>query len=113
MLLYTAISKKIVIVHSLHWNRKELWGSRSTNTEFINVSIDFAKCIRMQVHHIMPRQYSNNLRRRIITHYDCTQSSFRFQYQLLTATTFFKPEVTNISEMLPGIVLVLKNISAR
>ena len=38
---------------------------------------------------IMPRPYRNNLRWRVITHHDCTQSSFRFQYRLLTMTTFF------------------------
>ena len=38
----------------------------------------------------MPRQYSNNLRWRILTRYDFTQSSFRFQYQLLAMTTFFE-----------------------
>ena len=52
--------KKVVIVNSRYWSRKELWGSSSTNI-FITVSIDFAK-YRVQIHHIMPRQYSTNLR---------------------------------------------------
>ena len=30
ILLYTAISKKVVIVNSRYWNRKELRGLRST-----------------------------------------------------------------------------------
>ena len=43
----------------------------------------------------MSRPYSNNLHGRIITYYDCTQSSFRFQYRLLTMTTFFEIAVYN------------------
>ena len=43
---------------------------------------------------IMPRgPCSNNHRWRVITRYDCTQSSFRFQYRLLTMTTFFEIDV--------------------
>ena len=39
---------------------------------------------------MMPRPYSNKLCWRVITHYDYTHSSFRFQYRLLTMTTFFE-----------------------
>ena len=53
------------------------------------ISIDFAK-YRMQVYHIMPLQYSNKLHGRVIIHYDCTQSSFRFWYRLLTMTISFE-----------------------
>ena len=38
----------------------------------------------------MPQPYSNNFYGRVITHYDCTQSSFRIQYRPLTMTTFFE-----------------------
>ena len=36
----------------------------------------------------MPRPYSNSLSSPVFTHYDRTQSSFRFQYWLLTIITF-------------------------
>ena len=36
----------------------------------------------------MPRSYSNSLRWCVITRYDCTQNSFRFQYRLLTLVAF-------------------------
>ena len=29
--IHTAVSKKVVIINSRYWNRKELWGSSSTN----------------------------------------------------------------------------------
>ena len=28
--MYTAVSKKVAIINSQYWNRKELWGSSST-----------------------------------------------------------------------------------
>ena len=31
----TAVAKKVVIVNSRYWNRKELWGSSSTNSLFL------------------------------------------------------------------------------
>ena len=32
----TAISKKVVIVNSRYWTRKELWGSSSTNNVLLS-----------------------------------------------------------------------------
>ena len=87
----TAISKKVVIVNSRYWNRKEPWGSNSTNNLLL---------LALNLHNIecrfivMPRPYSNKLHWHVITHYDYTQSSFRFQYRLLTMTTFFEVAVT-------------------
>ena len=52
----------------------------------------------MQIHHILPRQYSNNLCWQVITHYGCTQSTFRFQYRLLTMITFFEIAVTQLMQ---------------
>ena len=45
---------------------------------------------------IMPRPYSNNFHWRVITHYDYTRGSFRFQYRLLTLTTFCKMAVNGL-----------------
>ena len=42
---------------------------------------------------IMTRPYSNNLHLPVFTYYDCTRSSFRFQYRLLTVTIFFEVAV--------------------
>ena len=47
--LFTAISKKVVIVNSRYWNRKELLVSRSRNNLLLLV-IDFA-IYRIEVHH--------------------------------------------------------------
>ena len=47
----------------------------------------------------MLRPYSNKLRWRVITHYDNTQSFFRFQYKLLTMTTFFEIAVYMYTEI--------------
>ena len=61
----------------IYWSRrKELWGLSSTNNlSLLASTLQNIECSFT----IMPRSYSNNLRRRVITHYDCTQSSFRFQ----------------------------------
>ena len=84
---YTAISNKVVIVNGRYWNGKELWGLSSTNNLFmLELTLHNVECSLIK----MPQPYSNNLRWCIITHYDCTQSSFRFQYRLLTITTFFE-----------------------
>ena len=50
----------------------------------------------------MPRPYSKKLYWRIITHYDYTHSSFRFQYRLLTMTTFFEIAVYTKRSMYAG-----------
>ena len=39
---------------------------------------------------MISRPYSNKLCWRVITHNDYIHSSFRFQYRLLTMTTFFE-----------------------
>ena len=61
---YIAISKKVVMVNSRYWNRKELLGSSSTNnllmlalTLHVNIECRFI---------IMARSYSNKLRWRVI-----------------------------------------------
>ena len=86
-LMYRAISKKVVVVNSRYWNLKELWDSSSTNNLLLlALTLQNMECRFI----IIPRQYSDSLRWRIITlYYDCTESSFRFQYRLLTITTFF------------------------
>ena len=73
----------------------------------------------------MPRQYSNNLCWHIIIHYDCTQSPFRFQYRLLTMTTFFEIAVssqfgfiqintcTTRMKILPKTFLTIANIAKK
>ena len=35
---FTAISKKVVLVNSQYWDRKELWGSSSTNNSSLLAS---------------------------------------------------------------------------
>ena len=47
----------------------------------------------MQVHHNVTAYIVTACVRPFITHYDYTQSSFRFQYRLLTMTTFFETAV--------------------
>ena len=53
----------------------------------------------MQIYHILPRQYSNNLCWHIITHNDYTHITFRFQDRLSSVTTFFEIAVcvTNVA----------------
>ena len=75
--IYTDISKKVVIVNSRYRNRKEVWGSSSTNSYY---------WLAFTWHDIE----CNNLRWRVITHYNCTQSSFRFRYRLLIMATIFE-----------------------
>ena len=75
---HTAISEKVVVVNSLYSNRKELWGSSRSSNLLPYYWHWHCRFI------IMLRSYKNNLLWRVITHYDCTQNSFRFQYRLLT-----------------------------
>ena len=66
--IYTAISNKVVIVNSWYWNRKELWVSSNTNNLFLFAStLQNIECRFI----IMPQPCSNNIRWRVITHYDC------------------------------------------
>ena len=78
------LKKKVVIVNSRYWNRKELCGSSTTiNILLLALTLQNIECTFTKI----PRPYSNKLvklRWRVITHYDYTQSSFRFQYRLLT-----------------------------
>ena len=74
----TAISKKVFIVNSRYWNRKELWGSSSTNNLLL-LTLTLQNGERRLI--TMSRPFGNNPRWRAITYYDCTQSSFRFQYR--------------------------------
>ena len=88
-------TNKVVIVNSRYWNRKKLWGSSSTNILLLLALIVQNIGCRLI---IMPRPYSNNLRWPVITHYNSLTvygymypkflSEFRFQYRLLTMTTF-------------------------
>ena len=79
--LYTAISKK---VNSRYWNRKELRCSSSTYYKALTLqNIECRFTIMLQPHR-------DNLRGCVINHYDCTQSSFRFKYRLLTVTTILE-----------------------
>ena len=78
--------KKVVTVKCPNWNRKELWGSSSTNNStLLALTLNIIECRFI----IMPRPYSDNLRGPVINHCYSTQSSFRFQYQILTLATFF------------------------
>ena len=86
-LVNTAVSKKVVIVNTVvdAGTEKNSWGSSSTNNLLLIVlTLQNIECRFI----MMPRPYSNNLHSPVFTHYDCTQSSFRFQYRLLTMTTF-------------------------
>ena len=85
----TAISEKVVIVNSQYWNRKE--GTLGTVIMSDNVSV--------KVVTVLPWQYMMNLYS-IFCKIDANSSklfvllephsSFRFQYRLLTMTTFFE-----------------------
>ena len=73
------------MVNSRYWNRKELWrSSSSSNLLLLALILHNIECRLI----IIPRPYSNKLRWRVIAFYDYTHSSFRFQYRLLTMTTF-------------------------
>ena len=70
--------------HSHKWNQNELCGSSSSSDLLLLVlTLPNIECS----FNTMPRLYSNKLRWRIITHYIY---SFRFQYRLLSMTTFFE-----------------------
>ena len=85
--MYITISKKVVIVNSRYCNRKELWGlSSSGNLFLLALILHNIECRFI----IMPRPNSNNLRWHVITYYDCSQISCRFQNRLLTKTTLFE-----------------------
>ena len=66
--VFTAVSKKVVIVNNRYWNRKEMWGSSSTNNLLLlALTLRNIECGLI----IMPRPHNNNLRWRVITRYDC------------------------------------------
>ena len=66
---HKAISKKVIIVNSRYWNRKEQWSSSRRNNLLL-----FALTGQIIEYRFikMPRPYSNNLRWRAITNYGCT-----------------------------------------
>ena len=68
--MYTAISKKVVIVNSRYWNRRKLWGSNfSSNLLLLVLTLHNIECRLI----MMPRPYSNKLFWCIISRYDSYQ----------------------------------------
>ena len=85
-LVYSYFKKMVVIVNSRYWNRMGLWGSISTNNLLL---LELTSQNREGRFTIIRQPYSNKLRWRVITHYDCTQSPFRFLSRIMTMTTFY------------------------
>ena len=91
---YTAVSRKVVIVNSRYWNRKELW------VTVIIIENALAKFVTVWLWHDMMNLHSyitvckvnansNKLLELLEPH-----SSFWFKYRLLTMTTFFELAVS-------------------
>ena len=91
---YTAVSRKVVMVNSRYWNRKELWVTviiiENALTKFVTVWLWHDM---MNLHSYITvckvNANSNKLLELLEPH-----SSFWFKYRLLTMTSFFELTVS-------------------